>query len=47
MALRRDPSGAPRLIGDNTSEYTDLRVGSLGNSSGGVLMLGYYQREFW
>jgi Ca2+-binding RTX toxin-like protein len=40
MAVRRDPSGAPRLIGDNTSEYTDLRVGSLGNSSGGVLMFG-------
>ncbi|MEG4507830.1 calcium-binding protein [Microcoleus sp. F6_B4] len=40
MAVQRDPSGAPRLIGDNTSEYTDLRVGSLGNSSGGVLMFG-------
>ncbi|MEG4144842.1 calcium-binding protein [Microcoleus sp. Pol12B5] len=40
MAVQRDPSGSPRLIGDNTSEYTDLRVGSLGNSSGGVLMLG-------
>jgi Ca2+-binding RTX toxin-like protein len=40
MAVRRDPSGSPRLIGDNTSEYTDLRVGSLGNSSEGVLMLG-------
>lgn len=40
MALQRDPSGAPRLIGDNTSEYVDLRIGSLGNSSGGVLLLG-------
>ena len=40
MALQRDPSGAPRLIGDNTSEYVDLRVGSAGNSSGGVLLLG-------
>ena len=39
MALQRDPSGSSRFFGDNTSEYTDLRVGSLGNSSGGVLML--------
>jgi Ca2+-binding RTX toxin-like protein len=40
MALQRDPSGLPRLIGDNTSEYSDLRFGSVGISSGGVLMLG-------
>ena len=40
MALQRDPSGAPRLIGDNTSEYIDLRSGSAGNSSGGVFLLG-------
>lgn len=40
MALQRDPSGAPRLIGDNTSEYADLRSRSAGNSSGGVLLLG-------
>ncbi|MEG3839951.1 calcium-binding protein [Microcoleus sp. herbarium14] len=40
MTLQRDPSGAPRLVGDNTSEYVDLRVGSAGNSSGGVLLLG-------
>lgn len=40
MALQRDPSGTARLIGDNTSEYADLRVGSAGNSSGGVLLLG-------
>lgn len=40
MALQRDPSGSPRFFGDNTSEYVDLRIGSGGNSSGGVLMLG-------
>ncbi len=40
MALQRDPSGTARLIGDHTSEYADLRVGSAGNSSGGVLLLG-------
>ncbi|MEG4633337.1 calcium-binding protein [Microcoleus sp. AR_TQ3_B6] len=40
MALQRDPSGSSRLFGDNTSEYTDLRFGSLGNSSGEVLLLG-------
>ncbi|MEG3985532.1 calcium-binding protein [Microcoleus sp. S28C3] len=40
MALQTDPSGVPRLIGENTSEYSDLRFGSVGISSGGVLMLG-------
>jgi hypothetical protein len=40
MALQRDPSGSSRFFGDNTSEYTDLRLESLGNSSEGVLMLG-------
>lgn len=40
MAIQRDPSGSSRLIGDNTSEYVDLRMGSGGISSGGVLLLG-------
>ena len=40
MTLQRDPSGSPRLVGDNTSEYADLRIGSAGNSSGGVFLLG-------
>ncbi|MEG4393076.1 calcium-binding protein [Microcoleus sp. BROC3] len=40
MALQRDPSGSSRFFGDNTSEYVDLRVGSGGISSGGVLLLG-------
>jgi Ca2+-binding RTX toxin-like protein len=40
MALQRDPSGSSRFFGDNTSEYVDLRIGSGGISSGGVLMLG-------
>lgn len=40
MALQRDPSGASRFFGDNTSEYADLRVGSLSNSSEGVFVLG-------
>jgi Ca2+-binding RTX toxin-like protein len=40
MAIQRDPSGSPRFFGDNTSEYVDLRIGSGGISSGGVLLLG-------
>jgi Ca2+-binding RTX toxin-like protein len=40
MALQGDPSGLPRLIGDNTSEYSDLRFGSVDISSGGILLLG-------
>jgi Ca2+-binding RTX toxin-like protein len=40
MALQRDPSGSSRFFGDNTSEYVDLRIGSGGISSGGVLLLG-------
>ncbi len=40
MALQRDPSGSPRFFGENRSEYVDLRVGSGGISSGGVLLLG-------
>lgn len=40
MALQRDPSGSSRFFGDNTSEYVDLRIGSGGISSGGILLLG-------
>ncbi|NQE36374.1 calcium-binding protein [Microcoleus asticus] len=45
MALQTDPSGVPRLIGDNTSEYADLFVlnskfGGVTNFPSGVWMLG-------
>lgn len=45
MALQRDPSGLPRLIGDNTSESVELSVanssfGGLTNFPSGVWMLG-------
>jgi Ca2+-binding RTX toxin-like protein len=45
MALQRDPSGVPRLIGDNTSESVDLsvansRFGGVTNFPSGVWMLG-------
>lgn len=45
MALQKDPSGLPRLIGDNTSESVELsvaysRFGGVTNFSSGVLMLG-------
>ncbi|MEG4277504.1 calcium-binding protein [Microcoleus sp. MON1_C1] len=45
MALQRDPSGVPRLIGDNTSESVELsvansRFGGVTNFPSGVWMLG-------
>ena len=45
MALQKDPSGLPRLIGDNTSESVELsvansRFGGVTNFPSGVLMLG-------
>ena len=40
MALQTDPSGVPRLIGDNTSEYVDLQFQSTANFPSGVWMLG-------
>ncbi|MBE9093977.1 calcium-binding protein [Tychonema sp. LEGE 07203] len=40
MALQTDPSGVPRLIGDNTSEYASLRFRSTANFPSGVWMLG-------
>lgn len=40
MVLQIDPSGVPRLVGDNTSEYADLRFRSTANFPSGVLMLG-------
>ncbi|MEG3956016.1 calcium-binding protein [Microcoleus sp. herbarium2] len=40
MALKPDPSGVPRLIGDNTSEYADLLFQSRGDFPAGVWMLG-------
>jgi Ca2+-binding RTX toxin-like protein len=45
MALQRDPSGVPRLVGDNTSESVGLsvdnsRFGGVTNFPSGVWMLG-------
>lgn len=45
MVLRVDPSGLPRLIGDNTSEVADLlfansQFGGITNFPSGVWMLG-------
>lgn len=40
MALRADPSGVPRLVGDNTSEYANLQFQSTANFPSGVWMLG-------
>ena len=40
MALQTDPSGVPRLIGDNTSEYANLQFQSTANFPSGVWMLG-------
>jgi Ca2+-binding RTX toxin-like protein len=40
MALQTDPSGVPRLIGDNTSEYADLLFRNTANFPSGVWMLG-------
>jgi hypothetical protein len=45
MALQRDPSGVPRLVGDNTSESVELslansRFGGVTNFLSGVWMLG-------
>ncbi len=45
MALQKDPSGVPRLIGDNTSESVELsvaysRFGDVTNFPSGVWMLG-------
>ncbi|MEG4807982.1 calcium-binding protein [Microcoleus sp. F8-D3] len=40
MALQIDPSGLPRLIGDNTSEYADLLFRNRADFAEGVLMLG-------
>jgi len=40
MALQTDPSGVPRLIGDNTSEYADLLFRNTANFPSGVCMLG-------
>ncbi|HEY9298790.1 MAG TPA: calcium-binding protein, partial [Phormidium sp.] len=45
MALQRDPSGVPRLVGDNTSESVELslansRFGGVTNFPSGVWMLG-------
>ena len=40
MALRADPSGVPRLIGDNTSEYADLLFRNTADFPSGVWMLG-------
>lgn len=45
MALQTDPSGVPRLIGDNTSESVELsvanaRFGGVTNFPSGVWMLG-------
>jgi Ca2+-binding RTX toxin-like protein len=40
MALQPDPSGVPRLIGDNTSEYADLLFQRTATFPSGVWMLG-------
>ncbi|MEP6516204.1 calcium-binding protein [Microcoleus vaginatus] len=40
MALQPDPSGVPRLVGDNTSEYANLQFQSTANFPSGVWMLG-------
>jgi len=40
MVLRADPSGVPRLIGDDTSEYADLLFRNTANFPSGVWMLG-------
>jgi hypothetical protein len=45
MALQRDPSGVPRLVGNNTSEFVELSVansqfGGVTNFPSGVWMLG-------
>ena len=45
MALQTDPSGVPRLVGDNTSESVDLsvansRFGGVTNFPSGVWVLG-------
>jgi Ca2+-binding RTX toxin-like protein len=40
MALQTDPSGVPRLIGNNTSEYADLLFRNTANFPSGVWMLG-------
>ncbi|MGL5063197.1 MAG: calcium-binding protein [Microcoleus sp.] len=40
MVLQTDPSGIPRLIGDNTSEYADLRFRNTANFPSGVWILG-------
>ena len=40
MALQTDPSGVPRLIGDNTSEYVDLLFRNRADFLSGVWMLG-------
>jgi len=40
MALQTDPSGVPRLIGDNTSEYANLQFQRTANFPSGVWMLG-------
>jgi Ca2+-binding RTX toxin-like protein len=40
MALQTDPSGVPRLIGDNTSEYANLQSQRTDNFPSGVWMLG-------
>jgi len=40
MALQTDPSGVPRLIGDNSSEYADLLFRNTADFPSGVWMLG-------
>jgi len=40
MPLQPDPSGVPRLIGDNTSEYADLLFQRTATFPSGVWMLG-------
>ncbi|MEG4292498.1 calcium-binding protein [Microcoleus sp. C2C3] len=40
MALQTDPSGVPRLIGDNRSEYADLLFRNTAEFPSGVWMLG-------
>ena len=40
MALQTDPSGVPRLIGNNRSEYADLLFRNTADFPAGVWMLG-------